>query len=479
MDELERLLLDVRTEEVRRAIRHAYISCRRVARVGFYLSCVFTLLMIFSFSIFSGIFEKNAPMDAVSITAPVVTEETSVPPPFVAESRTPEQTPAATPAVVKQEIHTTVVSGTLVLGSYDPLYEYLEYGESVEFFQPGQIRLSWMEDDSWYNREFLLIPPHFRALKKALGDIYVSGLEVTFRDQELLLVWGEDGVVWDASQTTLPRPLNELEQWYLDYITFQGWDFEMEEVFDTLPTCEEHCSVSRWSPAEQEARSMAFLNHVQNPDNNVWVEIWRAVDATYRWVDAESGAVLPRVSAGGWHSLLEQPASGWLELQIEGGDAGWVSRARFKTSYGFSACINQIGDICGAGELAWSFYNQAWNAQQTEEVLKEDLLKELSSFYGEALDYEREASAGYGEILAVVGDPASFSLYRIEGEVTTAEEIADAINASAVSTTGQELYVAWYDLHFFDPENEQVARWLDSRSEFTGWRDAAVLRLQK
>ncbi|MBU1016938.1 hypothetical protein KJ678_02120 [Patescibacteria group bacterium] len=319
----EKLLEGIRTEEVRDAIECVHTECGRGMRrtlilVGV-LAVVLAILAALAFAGFKavdiiltnigqrldavatiplvgGVDERVSELERLqaadsSTMGGVYAEVQILWDEHIALTPTPEPAsvpaPTTAPSVVEEARQ---VLGTLYGGYYDPMWEYLEYGETVEYFRPVEVSLSWMEGESSAHKSFLLTPPQWRALEQKLKDRkweYFSKFEVIFEGDNLLTVLDPEtgDLIWDASMAKGPRPLNSLEQWYMDYLMFNGWDFEVADVFDTFPKCErnsfgnERCgNIEGWSPAEIVARGTAFENHAENPDNGVWVEEWRSVD---------------------------------------------------------------------------------------------------------------------------------------------------------------------------------------------------------
>lgn len=290
---------------------------------------------------------------------------------------------------VSNETLTVNVPVEIGYNAYDEMWEYLEYGNTVEYFHPEGSKVSFYFDysDAYYYSQLDLEPPQFRALMAKFPEYltyYEEGYRVnaTIQGAEVLSInWVEDSGgqrVWDSSMEKTPRELNDLEKWSLMYAEVKGYEFLVEDWFDTLPECYDRydwggseCRYTDWSPAEESARAEAFYNFATNPANNVWVQVWGAVDARYRWVDAETGELLDVVDADA--DLWELPESGWLALQIgEIGDGTYEEPEMWETTYtvkvspGFVVGIDQSGYIFGTGPLGWTMVENS-EARRTEE----------------------------------------------------------------------------------------------------------------
>lgn len=276
-----------------------------------------------------------------------------------------------TPVPVEIPVKTTVVNAAVEIGytGYNPLWDYLEYGDTVEYFHPETPKATlWFEyGDVAYVAVLSLDPAHYRALMAKFPD-YVTYLKSGYRviaevsgDKVISvdrIVDSLGNLVWTPSMVKAPRELNPLEKWSLWYAS-EGYEFLVKEWFDTLPDCTD-CVGVEWSPAEQYARAEAFFRYVYEPDNDLWVEIWGSVDATYRWIDAETGAALGRVDPGA--DLWSLPASGWLGLQVCPLGKGpcsnpedWETTYKIKVSPGFVVGIDQIGNVFESGQAGWVF----------------------------------------------------------------------------------------------------------------------------
>lgn len=311
----------------------------------------------------------------------------------------PTPTVTATPVSV-ETIKAPVEIG--YSGAYNPMWEYLEYGNTIEYFHPegSPYLMLWFEDAAGtnYYHEITLNPAQYRALVAAVPDSVTylkSGyvVNVTVRGSEVVGINGIERygqVVWDPSMEKGPRDLNWLEKWSLTYSEVSGYDFLREEWFDSMPQCSyEHedamfgspCRYMVWSPAEQYARSQAFFNHVTASENNLWVEIWGSVDARYRWIDAESGIPLSYADSGA--DLWNLPESGWLALQICSYGKGvcpnpgdWETTYTLKVTPGFVVGIDQAGYIFETGPVGWvmseesqSARTEGWELEKLQKLL--------------------------------------------------------------------------------------------------------------
>jgi hypothetical protein len=317
----------------------------------------------------------------------------------------PEDIPAKVEVsnpVEEKQTENTVITAPVEInygGKYNNLWEYLEYGDIVEYFQPEstEVLFRYVHNDILFSTIMDLDPPQFRSLQNTVTEPYTShtkGFKVnaTVEGINSSINWIEDAngqPVWDPSMRKAPRELNELELWSLKYLETKGYNFLLRDLFDTLPKCKDDfdwggstCRYIQWSPAEGHARAAAFYSYANNPDNNVWVQIWGAVDARYRWIDAESEEPLERFDETA--DLWILPESGWLGLQIGiTGEGSYNDPETWETTYtikiepGFVVGIDQAGYIYNSGPLGWVMPEE-YMAKRTVEWPKEKILALLA-----------------------------------------------------------------------------------------------------
>lgn len=285
-------------------------------------------------------------------------------------------------------------------GYYNDLYEYLEYGNTVEYASNRNLTVgfNFQNGEVNYYHEEELTPPQFRAFINAFPPTVTYEkegyeIQVTVRGEDVVsqvAIVDDDGdVVWTPLMEKHPRELNALEKWSIQWATDMGYDdWIIGRWFDECPEWgyeigEQGCfsQYMRWSPAEVEARGMAFYEYATDPENKIWIEIWSAVDENYRWVDHASGKVLEFAEETFDYddhvTLYQYPESGWIELQIgEGGTwenpAKWEPRYIIKMQPGFVLGIDQMGYIFEStplGRLGYDFM-----AEQTREWSEEKIL---------------------------------------------------------------------------------------------------------
>lgn len=292
--------------------------------------------------------------------------------------------------------------------NYNDLYEYLEYGNTVEYAgnQDLTVEFNFQNGEVYYHHEEELTPPQFRAFINAFPyavtyekegyqiQVMVKGEDVV---SQVAIVDKNGKAVWNPLMEKHPRELNALEKWAIQWATDMGYDdWIIQDWFDECPEWghkigEQGCfpEYMEWSPAEVEARGMAFFEYATNPENKVWIEIWGAVDARYRWVDHESGEVLAFAEETFDYddhvTLYQYPESGWIELQIgEGGTwenpEKWEPRYIIKMEPGIVLGIDQMGYIFESTPLGRMNYD--FMAEQTREWSEEkilDLLKNIQA----------------------------------------------------------------------------------------------------
>jgi len=260
---------------------------------------------------------------------------------------------------------TLTITAPVVISSYynyDEMWEYLEYGDTVEFFHPEDtdVFFSFEYEGEDFCYEVDLKPPQLRALMSIFPDgaHYRDGYQInaTIRGEEIISVnWIEQNghAVWTPIMEKGPRELNALEKWAFNYAQTTSPNYLMGVLFDRVPDTQ----FSGYSYAEEYARFKAFFTFVTNPDNNVWVQDWRNVDASYRWVDAETGRILTVTDE--FADLWEMPESGWLALQIGVIGNGsykepekWETTDIIKMQPGLTVGINQVGHL-EIGYLDW------------------------------------------------------------------------------------------------------------------------------
>lgn len=285
---------------------------------------------------------------------------------------------------------------------YDDMFEYLEYGDTIEFVHPEQpdgleVQFWFLYEGASFYKNIIMDPPHFRAVMESFPE-YVTYAKEGYR--ATVVISGEnvieiksiqdnnDTVVWTPDMVKAPRELNPLEEWGKLYAEVHGYDFLLKEFFDEVPECSTYrdtlgsCRNMYWSPAEEEARSEAFYRYATDPQNAVFVQIWGSVDACYRWVDAETPeTVLQNVDQAA--DLWELPQSGWVALQIgnwtETGcqnSPTWETTATIKVEPGFVLGIDQMGYLYNTGPLGYAMFgnNMAYRTKEWEQNKIEKLL---------------------------------------------------------------------------------------------------------
>ena len=321
-----------------------------------------------------------------------------------------DATETPTPAPINKFVE---AKADISLCYYDSVWEYLEYGDAVQYYHPDEVCASFYfkGNDSLRYEKVTLTPPQYRALKDALAkyenwadaEFTVGAIVQDGEVKDIRWVKGPlDKEVWNPSMQAGPRFLNKLETWSARYAEIMDYGFVAEEWFDEMPECASEptdcwtghpCRYTEWSPAEVFARAQAFSEFVLNPENNSWVEIWGAVDARYRWIDVISGDVLPMTDRNA--GLYQLPKSGWLGLQIASDWSDetpkWTTTYNIRVQPGFVVGIDQAGYIFESGPLGWvRGFEDEWLANRTSEwsqdklsewLPKEGEIEELRDYY--------------------------------------------------------------------------------------------------
>lgn len=399
------LVSKIRTQEVADTISFVRDECGRKVRNVLNLFVFLALCLLGCVAILSIRISAVASTTASKISETLAVSPTATPVsiyvPPTASTVQATATAVSTPTQVNEEpkaenIETQV---DIHLGYYESMWEYLEYGNAIQFFHPDDVMaaVSFRYNDKYYYQKMDITPPQYRALNQALSK-YKNYREpekfqayITIQDGDFLKVhWLEDSAgktIWGPEMIKGPRFLNQLETWSASYAEIMDYDFLMEDWFDELPECASEppdvlrCKYTEWSPAEVNARAEAFSKFVQDPSNGSWIEIWGVVDAQYRWIDAETGEVLKMTDrdAGLW----QLPRSGWLGLQIDGYSdpkENWITTYKIRVEPGFVVGIDQIGSIFRTGPLSWlRGMDDEWLASRTTEWSQDKIMKWLPS----------------------------------------------------------------------------------------------------
>lgn len=319
---------------------------------------------------------------SVAATTPTVSAQ-----PTVVLTLQPAVDESPSPAPAFGSAVSTVVSELRLSTSYDGMWEYLEYGQTVEFYHPeGDPSVYFHKSGRWDWDDAVLSvlePPAFRSLSLALAgvdpatkfsiDYVIENGVVTLKQ-----VRGEEGrLVWDEGQTLPPRPLNRLEM--------KGLETEFApsagQLLDSPPV-----GWSRtYSPLEAIGRTAIYI--AQAKKASAWIFEWRGVDPLYRFIDPNGQTVQPL--AGSWPSLYQIPASGQVVIQLaddrtcnqtvlglDEASCDWETTAIFFVRPGQVICLDQIGSICEAGPAEWLIYSSGGYAGRLVEYLA-DQTKEI------------------------------------------------------------------------------------------------------
>ena len=209
--------------------------------------------------------------------------------------------------------------------NYDPMWEYLEYGDVIEYCPNGSDTLSvvFYATDKGYTygdiRKFDLEfePPQFRALKDVLGESYSGGYTVEVEISNdlvsgLLSILDTEGdILWERGSSQEPRDFNAVEQAFLKASELYSY---RNNYLDLEEGCISTNSRVSWSPLETDVRSHASKMFLTNQDN-VWLSVLASYNPEYgdelRWVDT-GGNTLESM----WPSYKDSKTSDEYEFYI-------------------------------------------------------------------------------------------------------------------------------------------------------------------
>lgn len=327
---------------------------------------------------------------------------TATPSPTVSVPSTP--TPVSHTATPTQEPISPLLyarSVTLHFGSYNPMWEYLEHGQSSELYHPQPATVSWESADGEWLVTFLA-PPTYRALVAAVeaeGDDTLLQVEYVMSGTLPLIQGvrrvgqGDDGqFIWQLGDSLPPRELNALEKRALESGDYFGGLYRLgikdpAKLLDRLPSVEAGDWPHLWSPLEDQARALAFFAHATeaSTSNPLLVLNVYGADMPFRAIDPETGQLLKRPGApwgDEWSALRLLPVSRKVALQTSDDliNIRWYTFATFEhLEPGFYLCVDI--NVCRAGKLNqvvyWGHDLIPWMADQTREVPEAELLAAL------------------------------------------------------------------------------------------------------
>ena len=200
---------------------------------------------------------------------------------------------------------------------YNPMWEYLEYGETVEYCQPdwyensrARVDLILVDEDhlgGLRNVEFFLNPPQYRSFIELMGSglelVQNFEFEVTVVDDRvdsiIAFVDAEGNTAWDFSYSNPPREFNDLEREYFTQVTLnpdqhiEGYTVRVDLDPGSCPNSIEGQDV--WSPMEYVVRARATRNYLE--ENDLWISVAYTggynYGIEYRWVDSYGNVLKP------------------------------------------------------------------------------------------------------------------------------------------------------------------------------------------